>query len=523
MADAPPIKEQAKDERAVFSKVFRKWGGIYTRSARTGMPEDRWYNLENLQPIGDANLHVVPGLSAALYNFAADTVYAGQYANLGGIDYFYCFAVSGKIYQYQISSSAVTTINPTTLLSGANSQLDQWANLAILFIDSSGYYSWNGTSFTKITVTGAPSGGNAIAVYQGRVWIFQGRVGFFSVASGTNGANTGYGNNASDWLTASGSSFFALTDPQIRTNVTRAISANGYLYIMAGSSINVVADVYVPTGASPPVPVFTNLNVQAIIGTDQPYSVFPYNRSLMFSNSIGAWSLDGTTATKLSDDIDGTWQYRDTSLPLSGGQLTVNNILTAGFLFKRLADPVFGSNTIVACWWDGKWWFINNGAITFVMSGFVAGVPALFGLIGNKLYQLCAQMTTPPNTAWQGPLWDLGDPVRNKEMLIAGIELQIYALGGAITLSADGPATSTPITAAGSGGVTWINNEGNTVTWENNSDQPITWFNGSYYLFAGSTPGIYQKYLGLEGTSAACNFQLSALMFDYEFGARWFP
>lgn len=523
----PAKKEAEKSERELESKVFRKWGGVYTRSARTGMPPDKWFDLQNLQPIGDANVHTINNISAALIAYGADPIYGGGYANLLGVDYLYLFSTTGKVFQYNIAAKTSSQINSGNLLSGAGACLDQWENLAVLFGDSTGYYKWDGTTFAKITVTGAPSSVSALAVYQGRVFLASGRLVTYSVAAGTNGANTGYGNNASDFLVASGAGTTILVDPQIRVGVTRMISANGYLYLLAASAINVIADLYVPTGASPPTPVFTNLNIQPIIGTDQPFSVYPFGRSLMFANAYGTYSLDGTQATKVSTDIDGTWQYRDPAQAVSGGQVVVNNILTAAFLIKRLNDPIFGSNYVIALWWDDRWWFANYGVLTFCCYGLLGNVPALFVInSSNQLCQAFGDPTTYPNTSWMGPLWDMEDPIRNKQMIRAGVEVEVFNQMGTaqLVLNADGPQSSTALPATGvTTNLNWVNNSGQTVTWVNNSSQVVVWFSGSYLLYSGSAPAVGAKYLGLSGSTVGMGFQLSALMFDYLWSSRWTP
>jgi hypothetical protein len=518
----PARKETEKGERTLYSSVFKHWGGCYTRSARTAMPKDRWYHLENLQPIGDANIHTINNISGVLYDFASDNIYAAQYANIGGIDYIYSFATNGKVFQTKISDNTTTQINVGQLFSGNGSSLDQWKNLVVLFIDSTGLYSWNGTTLTHIVVAGAPPAGQAIAVYQGRVWVANGRIVYYSVPADTNGTNTGYGNAANDFNAANGAGFFLLTDPQVRVGVTRMLSANGYLYIFGPTSINVVADVYVPSGATPPTPVFTNLNIQAIIGTDQPAAVFPYNRNIIFGNRYGAYALSGTTAQKISDDIDGTWQYLQFSQPLSGGQVVVNNILTAAILLFHAPDPEFSFNTIIAMWWDGKWWFANYGALTFVFSAYAQNQVSLFGLKGNKLYQLFFDPNSSPDTEFVGPLWDMDDPIRGKEVIKAGIEASVLGTYGQINLNLDTATSSKPLTTSGSlGSINWQNNFGVSVTWLNNSAAAVSFFTPGYILFAGAAPGGFSKYVGLSGTTTGTQYQLSALMMDYAFTNRW--
>jgi hypothetical protein len=524
MPEMQPIKQMTQGERPVAPMVFRKWGGCYTRSSRTSMPKDRWYHLENLQPIGDANMHTVNNISASIHDFAGDTIYWAQYANISSLgDLIFSFATNGKVFQTIIATGVTTQISAA--LSGAGSKLDQWKNLIVLFIDANGLYSWDGTTFTHITVAGAPSAGQAIAVYQGRVWVANGRLISYSVPADTNGVNTGYGNNANDWATASGAGTVILTDPQLRSGVQQMVAANGYLYWIGRTSINVIADVYVPVPApTPPTPQFTNLNIQAIIGTDQPAAVFPFGRQLIIGNRFGAYALSGTTAQKISDDIDGTWQYITLAQPLSGGQVVINNILTAAILLNQTIDPEIGQNTVIAMWCDGKWWFANFGNLTFVFSAYAQNNPALFGFLGNKLYQLFQDSTTSPNAEFIGPLWDMDDPVRTKEVLKAGMETLLLGAYGSITLSVDGTNSTTPLPLLQSiGSVIFLNNLGQQVTFFNNLSLLVNFLVPGYALFWSSTPGTFGKYVGLRGSSIATQFQLSGLMLDYEMGARWSP
>lgn len=526
----PAKKEAEKGERTLYSEVFKNWGGCYTRSARTAMPQDRWYYLINLQPIGPANVHTVPNIGAIFHDFANDVPYWAEYANLNGTDYIYTCCTNGKVFQSAIATGVTAQINAGKLFSGAGSKMDQWSNKAVLFVDASGYYSWDGTTFTKIVVAGAPPSGDAIAVYANRVWIAQGRSLFFSVAEGTNAINTGYGNNANDWNTVNGAGVTVLTDPSIRSSVTQMKAGNGYLYVYGRTSINVIGDVYIPAGASPPTPVFTNVNIQNIIGTDQPGCVFTYNRNVLFGNRYGGFALEGTTARKLSDDIDGTWQMIDFAQSLSGGQCVINNILTAAFLMKVLHDPddtvagdpfVYGNN-IMAMWWADKWWFANLGQITFIFSAYKDNVPTLFGFIGNRLYPLFTDTTTDPATVFIGPLWDEQDPIRDKQTLKAGMEMVVSRFQGNISLNVDTENTSTAIEKSGTfSTVMLVNDVGEEIHTINNAGQEVFWFSSGYILFWGAAPGSFSKYFGLSGSTVGASFQLSALMADYEFGARW--
>jgi hypothetical protein len=517
MSDQLPEKGEAPRR----TKIFRKFKGVVNNSARNALPDDAWWYLENMQPIGDANVQTVPALSSALYNYTTHTIYWAGYANVGGVDYIISFSSDGYVYAWNIVAQTNTQIGSG--FSGAGSRLSQWKNTDLLVVDTTGYYYWAGTgTLTKLTGTGVPtlsSGTIDIAVAFGRVWILAGRLLTFT---GANGFDDGTVSGTNYFLPANGAGTVNLTDPTIRSTLTRLQAQNGYLYIIGPTGINCISDVYVPSGASPPTPLFTNLNIQAIIGSDQPGSIFAMNQALNFTNRFGAWSLYGTNANKISSDIDGTWKYINFSQAISGGQCVVNNILCSAFLIQRLNDPEWGSNTVLAMNHDNKWWFANFGALTFVCSGIVSNEPTLFGFLGNQLYQLFANTSVGPETILQTPLWPMEDELADKQVIRAGFEVTISTFSGSFGMTIDTVSgSSQAVTLATSGNVGWQNNAGNIVAWENNALNPVAWFTGEYLLYNSTSPGVYGKYVGATISASASIYQFSAANMDYKLRARW--
>ena len=773
---APQKETQAKGERAVETKYFRTWKGVYTKAKRSAIPEDRFYDLTNLIPIGDANLHTINDISSSLVDYTTDTVYWAQYANINSKDYIFSFTVSGAIYAYDIAAATSAQINSGNLLSGSGTRMDQWKNQRVLFADTTGYYDWNGTTFTgpitgghaddtsvvSATISGSvgtilflnsptdlfngavvqalgftPSGWNgkypvtqlvlpavssvlintaftlgtitfasAHGLATGALVTFTGFVStgwnatftatvtgtttitipltaaptitLPSISSGTavgttgtltfltpHGLTTGqyitlfnmnptgwngqwqvtvtnstqctvtlpsspsnatspYGtavvssattigtitvgnmwqttfssppttatvigtvcspgllpqnttapyaqyltspdiavfsnrvwiysdralyvsgiNSYTDFTVDAGAVVQQLTDPQTRGQLTRMLSSNGYLYLLAKSSIFVISDVYIPSGAVPPAPVFSILNVQAMIGCDQPGSVFTMNRDLMFANSYGVYRLTGVTAEKISSDIDGTFQYVNTlpgssGLQISGGGASVNNILNASFLIRQINDPVFGTRTIVANYFDNKWWFANynstlsissngtaslseatTGTLTFITWAMNGAFPALYGIKGNKLYQLYSNNSSGPLTRWQTALWPMEDSLADKEVYRAGLEITATAVGNAY-MSLDTPNTSNQFLVGTPGAVGWINALGTNTTWQNNSALIVTWSNSSYSLFVADAQGGFGKYVGLTGyLNSGSVYEMNGNMMDYALRRRW--
>ena len=257
------------------------------------------------------------------------------------------------------------------------------------------------------------------------------------------------------------------------------------------------------------------------------------------------YRLAGVTAEKVSDDIDGTFQYVSTQagaggLQISGGGASVQNILNACFLIRQINDPQFGTRTIVANFFDGKWWFANynstlttnssgvvsiteqtTGTLTFITWAMNGAFPALYGLKGNKMYQLYANNSSGPLTRWQTGLWPMEDSLADKEVYRAGLEITATAVGNAY-MSLDTPNSSNQFLVGTPGAVSWINKTGTVTTWKNNSNNLVTWSNSSYSLFLADAQGGYGKYVGLTGyINAGSVYELNGNMMDYALRRRW--
>lgn len=529
MAQIPqPNAASQGDPKKLLSKYFRSFLGVFTQAKRTAIPDDYFYNLENMIPIGDQNAQVVPNISSSLIDYGADAIYASYGVNLSGTEYLVNLASNGKVFFYNIASKTSSQVNVGTLLSGSASQLSQWQNTQILFIDSTGYYHYDGTTFALITGTGVPTSGQSIAVYAGRVWIAQNRILYCSGAGDYS---------ATAWTAANGASSVNLVDPQVRSAVIRLLSANDYLYIFSNSSIFAISNVYVPSGASPPTPLFTLSNLQALIGTDQPLSVTPYDRNILFASRYGIHTLIGVDAPKVSSDIDGTWQYLDFSQTISAGQVVVENILCGAFLLKRSNDPNFGSNHIVALWFNRSqtnelgastttdiWWFANFGALTLIATGFVNEIPALFGFIGNKLYQLFEDTTTAPEVAIWTKLYPMEDELSRKQVIQCGFEADFSLYGSQLDMYVDTASQSYDAnlqTNLSSG--LWVNAGGTQGQWVNNSSQQGGWVAPGLYLLSGLAPAMNDRHVGLRLTSTGYSYALHLMAMDYKLLDRWMP
>lgn len=527
MSDIAQQNVAAKDDPArLRTQIFREINGIYTASSRIAVPDDKVYNLENIIPIGPQNAKVVDNISGVLFDFTSDIIYYAEDVNLIGQEYLVCFASNGGVHLFNTTSNTDQVINISSFLSGVNSRVTQWKNSVLLFIDSTGYYSYDGTNFQKITGPGVPSSGDDIAVYEGRVWIVQDRL---LVNSGADDYT------APSFLAVNGAAFNSLTDPQIRTKVQRMTVSNGVLYLVAGTSVNAVFNVQVPNGAVPPTPTYQNENVQAVVGSDQPASIFPYGSNFMMANRYGVYQVYGVSAPKVSDDINGTWKYVDFSQPISGGTVVVDGILNAAFLVKRLNDPIFGSNTIIAMFTQRTapssiqsgevvWWFCNFGAVSFIVPSVLDGSLVLYCLKGNKLFRLFADKLTAPDAVVMTKLWQMEDDLAAKEVMVAGFSAVFSILGNSIKLTVDTPGESfdTGVAVAVTSG-SWINAAGIQGQWVNSIGQVGGWFTPGPYLIYSNSPPVGDRNVGMTLRTSGYSYELNIMALDYKIRQRWAP
>lgn len=508
----------AKGERTLASKVFKEFKGVYTKSDRSAIPEDHFYNLENLMPIGSSNIHSVNGASASLLNYAADIIYWSQYVQVGITAYQINIATSGKVFAFNWSTLTSAQINSGNLLSGIGSRVTQFMNLYALFADSTGIYYWDGSTFANITGTGVPTTATDIVTAMGRVWVASGRL--LQCTAAYDATSTTDPKNATAWQTANGSAFANFTDPTLVGNITRLTAQNGFLFVAGSTCLWGVTNVYVPAGASPPTPVMTIYNIQAINGTDQPASMVPYGNHMVFANRYGAWVTDGQSAEQLSEDIDGTWQYLAFSPSISAGECVVNNKLCAAFLMQRANDPNFGSNCVIGMYFDKKWWFANFGTITFLSTAIINSVPTLVAFIGNQMYTLFTNTTTFPNGIAQTPLWDMDDPLSAKEVIRAGVRVVLFSGAGSINYTVDGLVSSTQVTSQAGANITFTGLGGSIITFVGSG--PILWTSlGSYELINGVSPGVFSTNVGMTINTFNENIQLCLIAMDYKKGQRW--
>ena len=385
-----------------------------------------------------------------------------------------------------------------------------------LTTDGTGYTSAPTVTLTGGGGTGAvvtatlavvPSGGTAVATYAGRVWVAANRTVVFSAPG-----------SFTDYSSEGGGGSFIVTDETRHSSIISLLSANNFLYIAGTSSFNVVGDVNVSNG----VTVFSNTNISASIGTSQPYSVIPYYRAVWFAAPYGIYALYGSTTQKTSDDLDGIFPLIASGIPFSAATAVIKNILTLCFMF-RYNDPVRGARTLFAIYFNKKWFFASQGdTLTLVDTAIINGLPTVFATDGTRFYKIFSDSTISVAQTIVTKLWDMGDPLANKQSIKFGLEvinpLSPQTITGTIDTETDGGAIS--INLQNGNTQQWVNNSGQFVQWENTSGTIVFWVS-SGYAFIPLDVQTVGRYLGvtLSGTSAGTIY--AGLHLQYEMRTPW--
>lgn len=374
------------------------------------------------------------------------------------------------------------------------------------------------TNASNITVTITGGGGSnataeaiintennvGVQSFSGRVWIASGRTVAFSAAG-----------SYSDFTSISAGTL-TLTDATLHSNIINLLSANNFLYIFGEDSINVFSDVRVTTSGTT---LFTNTNVSASVGTQLPYAIFPYFRSVLFMNDYGVYALVGSTTTKLSDDLDVIIEQIDFSEPVTAGQVLLNNTLCAAFNFKYTGDSTSG-RYIQAIFFEKKWFLSSQGTIKHLAPTPVAGQALLYGTSGTDLVELYGNSTAAIATTISTALNPMGDPIRDKQALKIGIEATASnSTPFVFTVTVDNENRSSPPYTLSSF-ITWVNNSNSTIGWINNSSSLIQWGNVGFNLYKTDAQQ-YGKYLGMTVQSTSPGYTINGFEYEHELRARF--
>lgn len=568
--------------------VTKDFKGLNTKANRTAIQENEFAWIENVMPIGYSNLKVIPKEKRVTYsstNFSwGGTVHYMAPANIGGVAYMFAFFTNGGAQYVSLETpTAPITLASSGTFSGTRTQISQWKNERVLIIDTTyGYATFNGTNLvrvgsvatiaitaggsgyssaptvtigapnqaggvqatatatitsgvvTAITITEAGTGytsapaitfssgaatatatvinqpGTCIQSFSGRVWIADGRTIYYTAADSYN-----------DFTSISAGNI-TLVDGTLYGDITQIIAANNFLYVFGESSINVFSDVRVNTSGET---LFTNTNISASIGTELFLGVFAYFRSILFINRYGVYALVGATTTKISDALDGIFPNIDFSSSVTGCQTLIYNILVSAWNVRYNDNGTYRRVQLV--FFDRKWFISYQGNLTHINSSPVNGLINSYGVeSGGAFFRMYEDQTANISTEVVTALWDLKDPIRDKQALKLGVEATFpVTVAGSLNISIDSEARSSTSVSLGNA-VAWQNISFSNIAWTNNAGSTLQWISSGYQLTEGYKllkydAQMYGKYLGMTVTSTAPAFTFNGFQLEHELRARF--
>lgn len=248
------------------------------------------------------------------------------------------------------------------------------------------------------TATLMPFGvqGTDIETYQASVWVINGPTLYFTAPS-----------SVTDFATSDGGGNRVSNDSFLRVGYVRIINTNGFLFLIADSSINYISGVQ--TTGAPPTTTFTNQNADPEVGTPYPASVIKVGQNIQLANSFGIHEMNGAKAVKISDDLDGVYGSVANfgGLQLSSAQATIFN-KKCQLTLVQIVDPISGTTVNKIFMRYGKAWFasMQDVALTFIASQEINSVFTAYGTDGTHIYPLFQQPSTAFNKIVQSKLWD---------------------------------------------------------------------------------------------------------------------
>jgi hypothetical protein len=311
--------------------------------------------------------------------------------------------------------------------------------------------------------------GNGIETFQGRVWIING------ITRSTSAAQ-----NGTTFAAANGGVIANSTDNTLRVKYVGIKESNGYLYLFGDSSCYYITNIQV-SGTTTLTTTYQYTPLDEQIGTPWRDTVQPFGRSVVFANPNGVYSIFGSSASKISDALDGLFSAADfvTVRPCMASA-TLFNIKVALFLFRTTNPQTQLTYNMIALFDGRRWWTATQEiAPVFLGPQEMNSVLSAYATDGLTLFKLFSQSSATLTKTLVSKLWGgQYSFLSYKLVLRLYIEVDTFSTDvPAITFQVDNQNGSlgNPVTMYGSSPITWVNNNGQPVNWVNNSNQVVQW------------------------------------------------
>ena len=461
--------------------VFEGFSTLNTQSARPSIEDDQCSWMDGFMPVGKSTARTMWDVGPVIYSAASGVhIVWFDFCNIGAVPIAVLFLSDGSIavvYTTTLYTAIIappgTILNVSRMAAGISQWSDQF--LIIVSTQANGYFLWDGTTFYSAGdsvpgFTTMPTGimGSSAEVYEGRLWISNGSTIEFSAPQ-----------SLTDFSSADGGGTFQSTDSFLRVGFTQLRQTNGFLYLLADSSINYISGV--TTGGVPTTTTFSNQNADPETGTPWSATVDVFSRNIVFANAFGAHISYGGAVTKTSDALDGIY----TSVPNFGG---VTPSAAKAIVFSKriwclllpVIDAVTGQQVNKLFCWDGKkWWSTQQSvALTYIQHQEINSVLTAYGTDGTSLYPLFAVPSANFTKTLQSKLYSKpgGWMYAKSTDRFWGVAQYFSNVSTELGISIDNEiaSNSNPI-AIGPNVLVWYNSSQANIAWLNNVNVPIEW------------------------------------------------
>ncbi len=366
----------------------------------------------------------------------------------------------------------------------------------------------------KISVMPTAIGGTGIETYQGRVWIINGAVLTFSAPG-----------SVTDFTTTNGGGSITSTDSFLRVSYTGLVQTNGFLYLVADSSVSYISGVQ--TSGSPPVTVFTLLNADPEVGTPFPSTITTFGRSVIFANAFGVHINYGAAVTKVSDQLNGVYNTVPNFagfIPSSAKAILFG--IKVWMLLLPIIDPFTGQQVNKLLIWDGKkWWAASQGVnLIYIQYQEINSILTAWGTDGTNIYQLFTTPSTTLTKVVQSKLWDkpIGYQMIKTVGRFYGLVQYFSAANPQITVSIDNErgVSSSPVTITPNAFIVVVNASGAVIPVQNSANQlvAVVSSNVSIGVVFSTATGQQGALTGMTVTTQAQDMAIVSVMYQPEIG-----
>jgi hypothetical protein len=353
--------------------------------------------------------------------------------------------------------------------------------------------------------------GTSVETYQSRVWIADGAKITYSAPG-----------SVEDFATSSGGGTFTSRDSFLRVGFRGLRQTNGFLYLLADSSINYLSGVQ--TSGTPPTTTFTNQNADPEIGTPWGQSIDVFSRNLVFANAFGAHVSYGGSVTKISEVLDGVYN----SVPAFGGFTpSAAKAIIYGkkvwMILLPVIDQITGEQVNKLFMWNGKLWWSSQQDVplTYVAHQEIESILTAYGTDGLSIYPLFARPSTAFTKRVQSKLWSqpVGYQVTKTATRLWGLARYYSQESPSLNISIDNQSgQSTEQYTFGEDGIPVFNGLGDEIPVFNASNDEIEAFSTGDFLAVLQPTAVAQQgpLIGLTLTTNAADVALISLMLQVD-------